>query len=143
MIAPLMSALENYLQAYRQAADVPARQAAVAAAVVEENRMRRLYAQDRDNEDLNDLYRLMVPVHANMDLFVCPEEPVPAPEGTSILLETDAKKEMAGKSSVVPMEEFTRNWELFSESALRYMDWSNVFAAGKKIRQMINIIHTR
>ena len=54
------------------------------------------------------------------------EDEVAVPKAMSL----GAERKPAGTLAVVPQREFERNFDLFTEGSLRFLNWSNVFCAG-------------
>jgi len=96
--------------------------------VDEENCYRELFAQDRDNSLLKDPHAMLIPVHKNDDIYFYGSNPPEQEKFT--LFPLGEKRKPAGLPCIVGAPEFRRNFEVFSEFQLRYLNWDNVFLAG-------------
>lgn len=101
-----------------------------------------MFAQERDSDILDDPYLMLVDVHQEKDIFVhatTPEDVSDEP-GVSTNTSQDAlpkvfpikpeQKHSNGDRSVVDAREFQRNFDIFTEYQLRFLNWDNVFLAG-------------
>jgi len=102
-------------------------------ALAQENIFRGLFATHRDSWSVpevgDDPFVGLVEVFENIDIFKrlpnFPEDVAPR------CFELKDKKISEGQLTIVPtLNEFETNWDCFTESQLRFMDWTNVFAAG-------------
>lgn len=102
-----------------------------------EAKLREGFAQHRDHSSLEDPKVNAVPV------FEANREPLPivsrSTDDQSLnekhVMPLDAKNRKANGASatVDSMQDFKKNFNLFSESSLADMDWSNVVAAGSSV----------
>ncbi|KAG7089908.1 hypothetical protein E1B28_011541 [Marasmius oreades] len=101
--------------------------------------LRKLFATDRQNPRLNDKHVSLVNIFDTPEYIktvrarvVKGEEDLTA-KYVMPLSETERKKE--GKLCMVPnLEEFKKNWSVFTEGSLSQLsDWSNVVAAGGSV----------
>ncbi|KAL1880820.1 hypothetical protein VTK73DRAFT_4990 [Phialemonium thermophilum] len=105
-----------------------------------EAHLRQLYAQDPNNEVLKDPYVNVLPLFPNgaqpsirvraRNLEAESEE-----ERSKYImsLPKDVRRPDGSPATVSSLKEFRRNFNIFSESALVDMDWSNVVAAGSSV----------
>lgn len=104
-----------------------------------EAKLRQIYAQEPDNPLLQDHHINTVPVYAGhadevkiraRDLDA---ESQAVREQYLLPLPADARR-ADGSAAVVPTRrDFETNFDIFTESSLRYLDWSNVVAAGSSV----------
>ncbi|KAK2757575.1 hypothetical protein FQN54_004544 [Arachnomyces sp. PD_36] len=115
-----------------------------------EAKLRQIYAQEPDNLLLQDDNVNTVPVYAghtdsvkirarDLDAESQAERehyllPLPAKgKGPAATVPAKARKE-SGSAAVVPTKrDFETNFDIFTESSLRYLDWNNVVAAGSSV----------
>jgi len=88
-----------------------------------------VFAQDRNSPNIADPHLLLIPVHENKDIFTYQKE-FPEEKNLPFIFPRGDKKKQPGNSAIVSEKEFQRNFELFTESQLRFLNWDNVFAAG-------------
>lgn len=104
-----------------------------------EAKLRELYAQERDNPDLDDPYLNVLPLFTD-------DTPAIQTRARDLDGETqdqkdkyimplpDDKRRPDGSPAVVEsLKEFRYNLGVFSESSLSDMDWDNVVAAGSSV----------
>jgi hypothetical protein len=93
-------------------------------------RYREVFAQDRESKDLNDPYLNLVDAHENLDIFkIIKETPEEAAYPRVFPVPKELKRQ-AGDQCIVDGKEFDRNFDVFTEAQLRFLNWNNVFAAG-------------
>lgn len=101
--------------------------------------LRGIFAQDRQNPALNDPYINVLPLFTNdtdlittraRDLATESEEE----KSKYIMALPDEQRRAHGSPATVGnIDEFQKNFNLFSESSLSELDWSNVVAAGSSV----------
>ena len=123
----------DYPALYRAAVaqGAAARLEILSQAALEENRYRELFAQERETADeIRDPRLMMVSVHDHMDIFHA-IEPSELERASPRLFALDDDRRIApGAPVVASRADFVRNFELFTEGQLRFLDWNNVFCAG-------------
>ncbi|GMH44672.1 hypothetical protein BSKO_12624 [Bryopsis sp. KO-2023] len=104
-----------------------------------DNEFRKLFARKREPDswvmsELADPHHSLIPVFNHRDLFACLEQ-LPEEKATPKVFQiSDFERKRPGVPSVVTKAEFHRNFdELFTEGALKYMNWDGVFAAGGSV----------
>ena len=97
-------------------------------------RYRELFAQERDTAvEIRDPHLMMVPVHDNLDIFNAIEPSEIERASSRLFALHDDRRIPAGTPTVVSHADFVRNFELFTEGQLRFLDWSNVFCSGGSV----------
>ncbi|KAI4249359.1 MAG: hypothetical protein LQ352_005680, partial [Teloschistes flavicans] len=102
-----------------------------------EARLREGFAQHRDHQSLQDPKVNAVPVF-NRDedvLRICQRDVDPKTHHEKYIIPLSAKnrKSAGAAATVVSLQDFKKNFNLFSESSLADLDWSNVVAAGSSV----------
>ena len=103
--------------------------------ITQENEYRGLFSQQRDSWEVPEVLDPclgLVDVYENVEAYQClpqfTEDTVPR------CFELKDKRLPVGTCTVWPkFNDFSTSWEVFSEGQLRYLDWSNVFAAGGSV----------
>lgn len=104
-----------------------------------EAKLRELYAQERDNPDLDDPYLNVLPLFTedtpaiqtrarNLD-----DETQDEKDKYIMPLPNDKRRPDGSPAVVESLKEFRYNLSVFSESSLSDMDWDNVVAAGSSV----------
>lgn len=112
---------------------------ALAPSIEEETQLRRLFATDRSNPRIADPYVGLVDIFAAPAAVRTTRARVISNEADKnaqyvLPLEDDARRKEGEPSTAVDMDEFRRNWAIFTEGALSQLtDWSNVIAAGGSV----------
>eukprot|EP00026_Physarum_polycephalum_P000319 Phypoly_transcript_00319.p1 GENE.Phypoly_transcript_00319~~Phypoly_transcript_00319.p1 ORF type:complete len:1731 (-),score=444.64 Phypoly_transcript_00319:70-5262(-) len=98
----------------------------------EENRYRELFAKSRSSKTLQDPFLMMIPVYKNLDAFqiraLSPEE-AKMPK----IFDPTNRPPAGAMSTVATQEDFQRNFNLFTESLLKGLNWDNMFVAGGSV----------
>jgi hypothetical protein len=104
-----------------------------------ESRLRKVYAQQPTHEAVSDGLTNTVPIFAGheADLKIrarCLDEESAEEKEKYIMPLDKSERRMDGAPAVVTsLREFQNNFNLFSESSLTDLDWSNVVAAGSAV----------
>lgn len=104
-----------------------------------ETRLRELFAQEPNNPALNTPGVNLVPVFAGHEALLNIharhlENGSPRAKDSYILpLDNEWRKPHGSPAIVQSMQQFRKNFTLFSESSLADLDWSNVVAAGSSV----------
>lgn len=102
-----------------------------------EARLREGFAQHRDHQSLQDPHVNAVPVF-NRDedvLRICKRDVDAKTHHEKYIVPLSAKnrKSSGAPATVASVQDFKKNFNLFSESSLADLDWSNVVAAGSSV----------
>ena len=101
-----------------------------------EFKLREVYAQDRSNLVLEDDYINIVPIFKGYETSInirgrdINQESEEEQQRYLLSLSDEQRKPHGSPAIVQSFREFQTNFNLFSESALADLDWSNVVAAG-------------
>ncbi|KAF4945373.1 hypothetical protein FGADI_12012 [Fusarium gaditjirri] len=104
-----------------------------------EANLRSMYAQDRQNPILSDPYLNVVPLFTENTKFITTRArnlDAESDEEKSkyiMALPDDKRRAHDSPATVANLEEFQKNFNIFSESSLADLDWSNVVAAGSSV----------
>ncbi|KAF4955378.1 hypothetical protein FSARC_11864 [Fusarium sarcochroum] len=104
-----------------------------------EANLRSVYAQDRQNPILNDPYLNVVPLFTEDTQFITTRarnlEAESEEEKSKYImaLPDDKRRPHDSPATVANVTEFQKNFNIFSESSLADLDWSNVVAAGSSV----------
>ncbi|KAK6535854.1 hypothetical protein TWF281_000104 [Arthrobotrys megalospora] len=101
-----------------------------------ESKLRALFAQDPSNEALADNTVGLVPIYAGEEaaIKIQAREPEPDQKKSQYLMELDSStRKTTGERAIVDLEDFKRNFSIFTEDALQGLDWSNIVAAGSSV----------
>ncbi|EWY93871.1 hypothetical protein FOYG_06841 [Fusarium oxysporum NRRL 32931] len=104
-----------------------------------EANLRSIYAQDRQNPILGDPYLNVVPLFTENTKFITTRArnlDAESDEEKSkyiMALPDDKRRAHDSPATVANLEEFQKNFNIFSESSLADLDWSNVVAAGSSV----------
>ncbi|KAI1339547.1 ankyrin repeat protein [Xylariaceae sp. FL0016] len=104
-----------------------------------EAQLRELYAQDRKNPILNDPYLNVLPLFAHEPTVIptrarnLEAESQEVKDHYIMPLPDDKRRPNGSPATVVNLKEFRHNFNVFSESSLSDMNWSNVVAAGSSV----------
>ncbi|EMT61947.1 hypothetical protein FOC4_g10015021 [Fusarium odoratissimum] len=104
-----------------------------------EANLRSIYAQDRQNPILGDPYLNVVPLFTENTNFITTRArnlDAESDEEKSkyiMALPDDKRRAHDSPATVANLEEFQKNFNIFSESSLADLDWSNVVAAGSSV----------
>ncbi|KAI1119584.1 ankyrin repeat protein [Nemania sp. NC0429] len=104
-----------------------------------EGTLRGLYAQERDNSDLDDPYLNVLPLFTGDTSAIRTrardlDSETQDQKDKYIMSLPDDKRRPHGSPAVVEsLKEFRHNFGVFSESSLSDMDWDNVVAAGSSV----------
>eukprot|EP01091_Cochliopodium_minus_P014082 TRINITY_DN470_c0_g2_i1.p1 TRINITY_DN470_c0_g2~~TRINITY_DN470_c0_g2_i1.p1 ORF type:complete len:1824 (-),score=771.42 TRINITY_DN470_c0_g2_i1:113-5584(-) len=99
----------------------------------EENGYRELFAQTRDSPIISDNHLMLIDVFKNNEIFKYAKWSKEEEELPKVF---PIKKELLkpeNGSCIVDSKEFERNFNVFSEDQLRFLNWDNVLAAGGSI----------
>lgn len=129
----------DYVTAFQSASaslDWEPRRSLVKSLQAADDGLRGLFSQQRDSWEVPELEQpeaYLLPVHQFASslfhtLELCPEE-----QAVPKCFPLGELRKPAGKATVLTQDEFVRNYELFTENMLRFLDWSNVFAAGGSV----------
>jgi hypothetical protein len=120
-----------------------ARQSKVAEALqpykTYESKLRETFAQYRDNAILNDPHINTVPIFAGHEQTVkvhardLHHETLEEKEKFLLPLSASDRKPNGSSAIVGSLKEFRTNFNLFSESSLIDLDWTNIVAAGSSV----------
>ncbi|KAI0337566.1 ankyrin [Trametopsis cervina] len=110
----------------------------------DEAELRRLFAQDKGNERLKnphvglvDLFDAPLAVRTTRARLVADEEDLTAKY--IMPLSEDQRRKDGTPSMVQSLEEFKKNWAIFTEGSLsQLIDWNNVVAAGGAVQACLN-----
>lgn len=102
-----------------------------AEVIEEENGYRELFAQVRDSPILSDNHLMLVDVFSDENLFKYAHLSKEEEELPKVFTLKEPKP--AGASAIVDKKEFERNFSIFSEDQLKYLNWENVIAAGGSV----------
>ena len=101
--------------------------------------LRTVYAQDRQNPMLDDPYLNVVPLFTEVTKHITTRARDLAAESEEekskyiMTLPDDKRRPHGSPATVANIDEFRKNFNLFSESSMVDMDWSNVVAAGSSV----------
>ncbi|KAF4455427.1 hypothetical protein F53441_2216 [Fusarium austroafricanum] len=104
-----------------------------------EANLRSVYAQDRQNPILDDPYLNVVPLFTEHTKFITTRarnlETESEEEKSKYImaLPDDKRRPHDSPATVANLAEFQKNFNIFSESSLADLDWSNVVAAGSSV----------
>ncbi|RBR24578.1 uncharacterized protein FIESC28_02628 [Fusarium coffeatum] len=104
-----------------------------------EAELRSVYAQDRQNPILDDPYLNVVPLFTEDTKFITTRardlETESEEEKSKYImaLPDDKRRPHDSPATVANLVEFQKNFNIFSESSLSDLDWSNVVAAGSSV----------
>lgn len=104
-----------------------------------EARLREVYAQDRQNPALDDPYLNVLPLFNDNTKHITTRARDLASESEDVKssyimpLPDDKRRANGSPATVVNMTEFQKNFNVFSESSLVDLDWTNVVAAGSSV----------
>jgi hypothetical protein len=104
-----------------------------------EANLRTVYAQDRQNPILEDPYLNVVPLFTEDTKFITTHarnlEAESEEEKSKYImaLPDDKRRPHDSPATVADLAEFQKNFNIFSESSMADMDWSNVVAAGSAV----------
>jgi hypothetical protein len=104
-----------------------------------EAQLRRLFATDRDNTQLDDPYVGLVDVFAvTPNIRVTRARVIKGDQDLSaeyvMPLSGDRRRKEGSPAMADSLDDFKRNWAIFTESSLsQLIDWSNVVAAGGSV----------
>lgn len=104
-----------------------------------EAHLRTVYAQDRQNPMLNDPHLNVVPLFTEDTKHITTRARDLASESEEeksryIMALPDEKRRPHGSpATVADIDEFRKNFNIFSESSLVDLDWNNVVAAGSSV----------
>lgn len=104
-----------------------------------EAQLRGVFAQDRQNPVLKDPYINLLPLFTNDTKLITTRarnlETESEEEKSRYIMElpSEKRREHGSPATVANMDEFRHNFNIFSESSLTEMDWSNVVAAGSSV----------
>jgi hypothetical protein len=101
--------------------------------------LRTAYAQDRQNPMLSDPYINVVPLFTDDTKHITTRARNLAAESEEeksryiMSLPDDKRRPHGSPATVANVDEFRKNFNIFSESSLVDMDWNNVVAAGSSV----------
>ena len=101
--------------------------------------LRSIYAQDRQNPVLDDPHLNVVPLFTDDTKLITTRARDLASESEEeksryvMPLPDDKRRPDGSPATVANLEEFRKNFNIFSESSMVDMDWSNVVAAGSSV----------
>ncbi|KAF5025038.1 hypothetical protein F66182_2906 [Fusarium sp. NRRL 66182] len=104
-----------------------------------EAKLRFVYAQDRQNPILDDPYLNVVPLFTQDTKLITTRarnlEAESEEEKSKYImaLPDDKRRPHGSPATVANLDEFQKNFNIFSESSLSDLDWSNVVAAGSSV----------
>ncbi|KAL8636281.1 MAG: hypothetical protein Q9226_009269, partial [Calogaya cf. arnoldii] len=102
-----------------------------------EAKLRQIYAQDREHRSLKDPHVNAVPVFKQDHdvLRICRRDIDDATHHNDHIIPLSAKdrKPAGAPATVDSIQDFKKNFNLFSESSLADLDWTNVVAAGSSV----------
>lgn len=104
-----------------------------------EARLREVYAQDRQNPLLNDQHLNVLPLFTEDTKYITTRARDLSAESDEekskyiMSLPEDKRRPHGSPATVANLGEFQKNFNVFSESSLVDMDWSNVVAAGSSV----------
>ncbi|KAL8726219.1 MAG: hypothetical protein Q9166_006844 [cf. Caloplaca sp. 2 TL-2023] len=102
-----------------------------------EAKLREGFAQHRDHKSLQDLNVNAVPIfkHDNDVLRICKRDIDDETHHNDHIIPLSAKnrKPAGAPAAVTSIQDFKKNFNLFSESSLVDLDWNNVVAAGSSV----------
>ena len=102
-----------------------------------ENKLRELYAQYPDNAAVRQSHLVPIFTKDNPTPPAKPRQPESQSQGLQdkyLLSIPDKDRKKPGSAAIVPnFRDFQQNFNLFSESSLVDLDWSNVVAAGSSV----------
>ncbi|KFY71162.1 hypothetical protein V498_10161 [Pseudogymnoascus sp. VKM F-4517 (FW-2822)] len=137
-LPPLPAPVKDFAPYFSKASDTPV------AELLEpyhayESELRKFYAQQPDDPVLKDGHINTVPIYAGQESSLKIrarnlEAETEAEKEKYILSLSKADRKPDGSPAVVAsLKEFQSNFNLFSESSLSELDWSNVVAAGSSV----------
>ncbi|KAG9236672.1 hypothetical protein BJ875DRAFT_524495 [Amylocarpus encephaloides] len=103
-----------------------------------ESELRKVYAQEPTHESVKDPNVNLVPIYDGHQVDVkirarCLDKESPETK-SHYIMQLDKERKNSGTPAVVPnFKDFQQNFNLFSESSLIDLDWSNVVAAGSSV----------
>lgn len=118
--------------------------------IEQEDRLRSMFAEDRDNPQLNDLHLGLVDIYSNYGRMIyqdLSDDEVKKKNSTKtnyrfeidkkiqkliprVLIKHQNPNLKAGFASIVTESEFRDNWQRFTQGLFQGLNWNNVFAAG-------------
>ncbi|RDW70384.1 hypothetical protein BP5796_08781 [Coleophoma crateriformis] len=103
-----------------------------------ESELRKIYAQQPDNEAVKDGHINMVPIFGGQEELKIRarslDTETEAEKSRYIMELKDKDRKPNGSPAVVSsIKDFQKNFNLFSESSLADLDWSNIVAAGSSV----------
>lgn len=104
-----------------------------------EAKLREVYAQDRQNPALNDPYLNVLPLFNESTKHITTRARDMASESKEVKskyimpLPDDKRRANGSPATVSNLAEFQKNFNVFSESSLVDLDWTNVVAAGSSV----------
>lgn len=102
------------------------------------HRLREKFAQDRDSKELKQPHLLLTSVYesnGNADAIFKTGPGTSGSVDVPVVFPTNETTTLPPSTVSVTstLKEFQRNWDVFTESSLRGIDWTNVFAAGGSV----------
>lgn len=95
-----------------------------------ENHLRKLFVEQRNSPELNNLYVGLIPVYSNQNgdfIFTSLDE---KEKFQPMLFKPNFELFPPGKNSIVSQVEFEKNLEEMTSGAFQGLNWKNVFLAG-------------
>eukprot|EP00854_Cymbomonas_tetramitiformis_P018187 gene18187-21666_t len=128
--------LENYLKRYKDATEYNTMAGLAVDVAARENEFRELFSRQRESWDIPELdypFQSLIPAFKHQDVFLRrgafqEEEDIPK----MFALKSEARIPV-GQPTIVSSSEFNRNWDLFTEGSMKYVNWDNVFVAGGSV----------
>ena len=97
-----------------------------------ENEMRALFISERENDLLKNNYLNLLSVYDNYEMFEIPKM-THEDENQQIILNKNMDKLIEKNMSIVNLEEFKQNFNIFTEGLFDCMNWDNVLLAGGSV----------
>ncbi|KAK6504385.1 hypothetical protein TWF506_002586 [Arthrobotrys conoides] len=136
-LLPLPASIPSFPKYLAESKDKPIREL-LQPYLNHENYIRELFAQDSANPVLANNHLGLAPVYAGYeehieirarDLGSEPEDE----KAKYIMPLEEEKRKKNGEKAIVGLQQFKKNFRIYSESAFMNLDWSNVVAAGSSV----------
>lgn len=121
---PFEFKLKNDFPALYRQANAEQRSELFSQVSIEENKYREIFAQDRNSSLIADPHVMLLDVHKEYDIFKN-EEQTESEKKIPRVFEssTTATSKSSIENSVVSHQDFLKNFAVFTEDSLRYINW--------------------
>eukprot|EP01087_Luapelamoeba_hula_P016105 TRINITY_DN4921_c0_g1_i2.p1 TRINITY_DN4921_c0_g1~~TRINITY_DN4921_c0_g1_i2.p1 ORF type:complete len:694 (-),score=127.78 TRINITY_DN4921_c0_g1_i2:30-2111(-) len=103
------------------------------ALIAEEDKYRRLFAEDRNSQDLDDPHLMLTEVFGQSSASWDYQPESAAEQRVPKLLTTHQGPLQTGRAITDTLDQFKQNWNNFSQNMFAGLDFSNVFIAGGSV----------